>query len=82
MTNKNLENGLTKMKKTDLVNGALTWVRQAYIMHGATDSVTVTNLIRLVDMLNEVRTPDMTAEEWNAVRRYYVKKALGGEVDG
>jgi len=82
MTNKNLENGLTKMKKTDLVNGALTWARQAYIMHGATDSVTVTNLIRLVDMLYEVKTSDMTDEEWNAVRRYYVKKALGGEDDG
>ena len=82
MTNKNLKNGLTKMKKTDLVNGALTWARQAYIMHGATDSVTVTNLIRLVDMLYEVKTSDMTDEEWNAVRRYYVKKALGGEVDG
>ena len=82
MTNKNLENGLTKMKKTDLVNGALTWARQAYIMHGATDSVTVANLIRLIDMLYEARTSDMTDEEWNAIRRYYVKKALGGEDDG
>jgi len=82
MTNKNLKNGLAKMKRTDLVNGALTWARQAYIMHGATDSVTVTNLIRLVDMLYEVKTSDMTDEEWNAVRRYYVKKALGGEDDG
>lgn len=81
MENYNLKNGLAKMKRTDLANGALTWARQAYLKNGPTDSITVTNLIRLIDMLYEVRTPDMTAEEWNAVRRYYVKKALGGDVD-
>lgn len=80
--NTNLKNGLAKMKRTDLVTGALTWARQAYIKYGTTNPVTVTNLIRLTDMLYEVRTPDMTAEEWNAVRRYYVKRALGGEFDG
>lgn len=81
MENYNLKNGLAKMKRTDLADGALTWARQAYLKNGPTDSITVTNLIRLTDMLYEVRTPDMTAEEWNAVRRYYVKRALGGDVD-
>lgn len=82
MTNMNLENGMKKLRRKDLLDEALEMARGAYEMYGPSDTITVGDLLRLADLFEYVKTPDMTREEWNAIRMSYTKKALGGDVDG
>ena len=81
MTNMNLENGMKKLRRKDLLDEALELALEAYKMYGPSDTITAADLLRLMDQLEYVRTPDMTVEEWNAIRRWYLKRALGGKDD-
>lgn len=65
--------------RRDQLEKAVKWCRESRFVNGASNSITVSNIITMEDALAHARNKAITDREFRALRMYFLKRALGGD---